>query len=326
MVQVKGQSSLSTVCNLCHSPESVPIRSKGRGGIPLRSVICRQCGLVWSDPRPTPQELREYYAKEYRLDYKGELQPKAKHVYRAGKVAVDRFKRLRPHLPQGCAILDVGAGSGEMVYVLRSMGFRATGFEPNEGYATHASTALGLPVQVGFWQDVGIESGSQQVVTLFHVLEHVENPSDLILHIRRWLKPGGLLVVEVPNVEAICQHPFSQFHPGHLYHFNHSTLEAVCLKAGFVPISRFTSTDGGNIMIIARMGSNFNAVTAGIPGNYSRVETILNRHTLLRHLFSPHPYLRPLRKAATHLEERRRTASQLNSRAVLDQLIAASLP
>ncbi len=325
MVHVNERQHQFIPCNLCGSRESVPIRNKGRDGVLLRSVICRECGLVWSDPRPTPQELRAYYENQYRLDYKGELEPKAKHVYRSGKVAVDRFKRLRNFLPPGCAILDVGAGSGEMVYVFRAMGFQATGFEPNEGYAKYAANVLGLPIKPGFWQEVVIESGSQHVVTMFHALEHMESPIDVVRHVRRWLHPDGLLVVEVPNVEAMCQHPFSQFHPGHLYHFNHSTLERLCLKAGFQTVSRFTSKDGGNIMIIARMTSNDGAVTGGFPENYKHVETILNGHSPLRHMLTPHPYIRPVRKLVARLEERWHAGSKSNPREVLDHLIAAKL-
>ena len=88
----------SIPCNLCGSTDAEEIRSKDRHGDCLRSVICRRCGLVWTDPRPTPEQVREFYAHEYRLDYKGTYQPKPKHTYRSGKVAVDRFQRLRPIL------------------------------------------------------------------------------------------------------------------------------------------------------------------------------------------------------------------------------------
>lgn len=63
----------------------------------------------WNDPRPTTREIAAYYAQLYRLSYKGAWQPKAKHVYRAGRVARDRYDRLAGFLARSHRILDVGA-------------------------------------------------------------------------------------------------------------------------------------------------------------------------------------------------------------------------
>ena len=83
-------------------------------------------------------------------------------------------------------------------------------FEPNDGYARFASEVLGLPVTHGFYQNVRIKPESQQdIVTAFHVVEHLESPYDALMQVRGWLQPSGQLMVEVPNVEAVCQWPHS---------------------------------------------------------------------------------------------------------------------
>jgi len=325
MHKTNAAAQSSIPCNLCGSSDAEPIRSKDRHGDYLRSVICRRCGLVWTDPRPTPEQVREFYAHGYRLDYKGTYQPKAKHIYRSGKVAVDRFRRLQPVLEPGFRVLDVGAGSGEVVYVLRAMGYEACGFEPNEGYAQYAAEVLGLPVRQGFWQDLVVAPGSQDMVTIFHTVEHLESPYDVMRHVRQWLRPQGLLSVEVPNVEAVCQQPHTQFHRGHLYHFNLATMEAMHRRAGYTVVSSSSSSDGGNITVVSRKSDATPSGPTEVPGNYERVASILRRHTAFRHLFSPYPFIRPFSKLAARWEEQRGVRSHRLAKEVLDALISDAL-
>jgi len=322
----KNGEQCTIPCNLCGSTDPKPIRFKDRHGDYLRSVICRRCGLVWTDPRPTPEEVREFYAHEYRLNYMGTYQPKAKHTYRSGKVAVDRCLRLKSVLEPGFRVLDVGAGSGEVVYVLRALGYDATGFEPNEGYARYANEVLGVPVSQGFWQDAAVAPESQDLVTIFHTVEHLESPFDVMVHARQWLREQGLLLVEVPNVEAVCQQPLTQFHRGHLYHFNLATMEAMHRRAGYSIVSSTTSSDGGNITVISRKADANPTDNGEIPGNYERVASILEGHTDFRHLFSRHPFIRPVNKLVARLEEQRSVRSHRTAKEVLDALISDLMP
>lgn len=324
MLSSEASTACSIPCNLCESADAEQIRTQDRHGAYLRSVICKQCGLVWTDPRPEPEKVREFYAQEYRLDYKGTYQPKPKHTYRSGKVALDRFRRLRDVLKPGMRVLDVGAGGGEVVYVLRAMGYDATGFEPNEGYARYAAEVLGLPVRQGFHQDCPVEPASQDVVTMFHMVEHLESPFDALRNVHGWLRPDGLLVVEVPNAEAVCQQPHTQFHRGHLYHFNLPTLEKMGERAGFKLVSRFTSEDGGNIMVVLRKSSIPAPSSWAIPGNYERVASILRGHTALRHVLSRHVFMRPFRKIVSGLAEQRGVRKYRSPRDILDAVISES--
>src|SRR5262245_51929118 len=120
-------AACSIPCNLCGARAVEEVSRRDREGHYLRTVICRGCGLVWTDPRPTAAEEKSFYAENYRLQYKGAWQPKSKHVYRGGRVSLHRFRRLRKFLSPQDAILDVGAGSGELVYLLRGLGFDASG-------------------------------------------------------------------------------------------------------------------------------------------------------------------------------------------------------
>src|SRR5215210_3503977 len=133
-----SSSSCSVPCNLCGSREVEEIGQLDRNRKPLRTVICQRCGLVWTDPRPREEEIVNFYTEDYRLEYKGAYQPRLKHVYRAGRGAIDRYQRIKDLLNPEHNILDIGAGGGEFVYVMRRLGFDARGIEPNRGYAAYA--------------------------------------------------------------------------------------------------------------------------------------------------------------------------------------------
>ena len=313
------------LCDLCGSVDEDELCLADRDGSYLRTVICRRCGLVYSDPRPDPEKVREYYEHNYRLDYKAVAQPKPKHVYRSSKIAVERYQSIAKYLKPGSRVLDFGAGSGEVVYVLRAMGCDASGFEPNRGYAQIASEILGLPVTHGFYQDARIEKESLDFVTAFHVVEHLESPLDALSHVRQWLRPGGHLLVEVPNVEAVCQWPHSRFHRAHLYNFSPATLEMVGRKAGLEVVSSFATPDRANITTIFQKGKAAPKVSGEIPGNYQRVSAIVSGHSALRHMLSLYPYVRPFRSLALRMQERRAIRKIQTPKEILDTLIASEL-
>ena len=138
---------------------------------------------------------------------------------------------------------------------------------------------------------------------------------------RQWLRDGGFLLVEVPNVEAVCQQPHTQFHIGHIYHFGLATLGMLGRRAGYSVVRGFTSPDGGNITVIFKKTSDVPPASGEIPGNYERVAGILSRHTALRHAFSRFPYIRPLRKLGDRFEEYRKVRSGLAPKEVLDSFV-----
>ncbi len=240
--------------------------NRDRDGRPLRTTICRTCGLVWSNPRPGEDEVRRYYSREYRLDYKGQATPSMRHIARSGRGALNRYRALAPHLTRGARILDAGAGGGEVVYVLRKLGFDASGLEPDEQYARHARETLGVPVATGFVQDAAFPAGSFDVVTMYHSLEHVEDPSAILSRLRGWMAEQGVLLIEVPNIEAVCIAPAHRFHFAHFYNFNCAALEALGRKAGFEPVETTTSSDGGNLISV------FKAVARAQPPRFDAAQ------------------------------------------------------
>jgi SAM-dependent methyltransferase len=295
--------------------------SRDRNGRPLRTTICRRCGLVWSNPRPGEDEVRRYYSREYRLDYKGHATPSLRHTARSGRGALNRYRSLAPFLNAGDRILDAGAGGGEVVYVLRRRGFEASGLEPDEQYANHAREQLGVPVDTGFVQDVAFPEGSFNVITMFHALEHVEDPSRIFSTLRTWLTEDGLLLVEVPNVEATCISPGHRFHFAHFYNFNRATLEALGRKAGFAAVETKTSRDGGNLMSVFRRAPGPCPIS-GLDGNYEQVAGCVRAHTGAAFYMSPAPYAGAVGRLRAYLTDKVAARGMQTPRELLETLIA----
>jgi SAM-dependent methyltransferase len=310
-------------CNVCGAADVDELSTRDRDGRPLRTTICRRCGLVWSNPRPDKEAVRRYYSGEYRLDYKGLATPSLRHIARSGRGALNRARDLSPFLAQGDRVLDAGAGGGEVVYVLRSLGFDAMGLEPDERYARHARETLGVPVDTGFVQDQSFPAGRFDAVTMYHALEHVEDPVAILTTLRGWLREGGLLFIEVPNVEARCIHPAHRFHFAHFYNFNHATLEATGRRAGFVPVQTTTSPDGGNLIAVFRAAGALEAAPAplNLEGNYERVSRIVRGHRAAGYYLSASPYAGPIGRLRRFLQDRAASQGRATAREVLDRLI-----
>lgn len=293
----------SVRCALCESSSASVVGTRGRDGAALRTVACTGCGLVWADPRP--HDTRQFYEEDYRRAYKNAFEPRPKHVLRAGRVALDRWSRIRSLLQPGMRVLDVGSGGGEFSYLLAKLGHRVTGVEPNIGYAEYSRREYGLHILRGFIGEVALEPASRDLVTIWHVLEHTENPRAVLTRLREVLVPGGTLVVEVPNIEATCQSPRSTYHAAHLYHFNVATLKELAHRCGLPALRHELSADGGNLTMVFRAeGKPAAAVQGGIPGNHMRVTAVLAGHRPWRHALRPATWTRTLRRLAGALDER----------------------
>ena len=102
-------------------------------------------------------------------------------------------------------------------------------------------------------------------------------------------------------------------------------LQKMGARAGYAPVSDFTSSDGGIVRVVLQKTDAMPPVSGEIPGNYERVASILRRHTTVSHLFSRYPYVRPLQKLRARIDEQRIARLHRPPREVLDGLIKTIL-
>lgn len=309
----------STPCNLCQSHTTWLIGTKGRHGQKLRTLLCQHCGLAWTDPTPTSEELEKFYIDDYREAYKGTFEPKRKHTYRAGRVALKRWKRLAPHLPTGGALLDVGSGGGEFLFLMRQNGYDVSGIEPNRGYGEYAKRELNLPITLSFIGEELPIKGEFQVITMFHVLEHLRDPLSMIQTLARRLMPGGVLVIEVPNLMSTLHAPNNPYHYAHLFHFSPKTLVLLGALCGLRPVWTGVTEDGDNVTIVLTPDSG---ITAVVPAdNGPAIRHLLSQHTWVTHYGRISTHGRFLKKQIGQLIEMARVAKAKDQREALLQAL-----
>lgn len=223
-------------CNLCGQRNGTLVAVRDRHGKPIRVTCCKSCGLTYVDPLPGALELAAFYAQRYRREYKSVEAPRVKHIYRAGCVALDRFRTVALLAQPPARVLDCGAGGGEFAYLLTSRGYRLTGIEPNDGYREFARTEYGVDLRPGTLDDASFAAGEFDLITIFHVLEHLRDPRAALTKLAGWLRPGGYLYVEVPNALTEVSSPLNLYHRAHLYYFAAEPLARLACTAGLAPV------------------------------------------------------------------------------------------
>ena len=292
-----------TPCNLCGASTYVVVGTRDRDGGPLRTVLCTACGLVWTNPRPTAADMNAYYETSYRDDYKGHRAPLLRKIVRGFIGAADRRNALRRYGAR--TMLDVGCGAGELVYLMRRDGVDASGLEPGVEFADFARTVLGVPAQTAAVDAARIPAESQDLVTLFHALEHVPDPLSVLTIVRTWIRSGGHLVVEVPNIAARVQAPNHQYHYAHLHHFTGSTLAALGEAAGLQLVETRYTGDRGNVICVFQRAGGERRQPAGLQGEAARTLAALRSHTPARHYLSAVPYVRAISRLRRRIAENR---------------------
>lgn len=189
---------------------------------------CPECGTAVtagaSADAAVPEDLHRTGA--YRL--------RVPHLHRLARPILNVFDRERLALlarvaPPGATVIDAGAGQGRFVARARAAGYAASGFDPHP---------RGTEVTVGSLEDAALAAGSADVVTLWHVLEHVADPGRALTRVRGWLAPGGALIVAVPNLDSWQARIAGErwFHldvPRHRVHFTAAGLARLLTARGF---------------------------------------------------------------------------------------------
>lgn len=219
------------ICPLCENSEFSNWGEVGTYAI----VTCSQCGLGMTSPFPSSEELlrnnTDTYQVEQRIQIYRSRQPLFERRYRQ---YIERIKCYQ----DGGHLLDVGSNIGLFLKVARDEGFAVTGVELNRDCAAYGKEHFGLEIHSETLELINFPAESFEVVTLFDVLEHVPDLHLFLQEVRRVLKPGGLLVVQSPNLGSLMATVTrSQWGwltpPDHLYHFTPSTLERLLRDTGF---------------------------------------------------------------------------------------------
>lgn len=190
-------------------------------------LFCDRCRVGKTSPVPPPEELARLYSLgSYRADSgKRFHEPLETLVYIC---RLQRKRRIEKFVRRG-RILDIGCGRGLFLGVMKDHGWSVMGVEFDTAAAAVASAAHGIDVIAANRVGSDLPDGNFDVVTLYHVLEHVHDPAETVRECARLLRKGGLLVVAVPNILSLQASVGKRvwFHldpPYHLHHFSEEGL------------------------------------------------------------------------------------------------------
>lgn len=239
----------SIVCDLCGSNETRSLVNTDKFNI----VQCQECGLVYMNPRPDKQWLSEYYINYY-SDLKVYYEEERLYKYRFKERlnAIEKFK------DEG-RLLDIGCGIGYFLQLAKERKWQVSGIEFSP-LSADVARAAGVDVLTGSIEDMDLESDSFDVITMWHVIEHLQRPSETLKKIYRALKQGGILAVETPNMDYYFKFKADKLNGvlgrEHLYNFSTRTLARLLENSGFTVLNleqRPSGTGLGEMLIKYRV-------------------------------------------------------------------------
>lgn len=254
-------------------------------------VSCSSCNFKFTNPRPADVELGDYYKSEDYISHSNTKKGLVSRVYHLVRnyTLRGKVKLISKYVSRG-TILDYGCGIGMFLKTCKDAGWRTFGMEPDPGARSIAS---GMGVETAPDKQAlaaQMENQKADIITLWHVLEHVTDIPETLGFFRDNLNEKGTLIVAVPNYTSYDARYYGQYWaaydvPRHLYHFEVNTVSRLLSPYGFklkecLPM-KFDSFYVSMLSEKYRKGSinYFNAfirgfisnVKAGKPENYSSV-------------------------------------------------------
>lgn len=203
---------------------------------------CPDCGLLFLNPRPTPESIAGYYPAgyaAYRPAIDDERWPwmrwKRRRNLRAHIEGVTRYARPG-------RLLDVGCATGNYLAEMRRRGWQVQGVELQAKAAAYARQRFNLDVFTGDLLANSLPAGYFDAVTMWDVLEHTHDPLAIMKEVHRLLKPGGLVAFSIPDPTSKGAERFGPTWigydaPRHLYLFPGQSLELLLRESGFEQVA-----------------------------------------------------------------------------------------
>ena len=306
---------MSKYCELCGSDNLINLqKNDAKNNAELDILYCSDCSLVHQKNIPSDEELNIYYSHNYRQDYKSTYSPKPKYVHRAGLAAIDRIKFLESHIElSNQTLLDIGAGGGEFVYIANKRGLDARGIEPNVGYSEFSKEQYGVEVKTAMLSDV--KDASADILTLFHVFEHMAKPHDVMKKLHASIKDNGYLFIEVPNILQADASPHNIYFKAHLFYYSRFTLSS--LASPYFELIKVD--DRGNLrMLFKKKSIPSDSFEFPTPENVAHARNRLSQKGWLEYLLIGGGILKPFSRIEKIIVESQ--VKKMSPKTILDNL------
>jgi 2-polyprenyl-3-methyl-5-hydroxy-6-metoxy-1,4-benzoquinol methylase len=252
--------------------------------------VLNPLGYFSVEPMPSPVELEAYYRDLYYQElttssYQAEYSKDERaHIAQRSAVILHAIALARGTGAAGARLFEVGAGEGFLLDAASRAGFDVTGIDFSahgiDKFNPHMAARMHFGDAYRIINDLAPEGYATDAVVLQNVLEHVIDPDALLAGVKQLMRPGGVIVVKVPNdfsrlqrtamERGVIDREFWFAPPAHLHYFTAPSLEALLRKAGFLPLDAFA--DFPIDWFLFHPGSNYiRDPVAGKPAHHARI-------------------------------------------------------
>ena len=206
----------------------IKVKDHSVSGEEFELLLDEDLQLLKTYPQPSLELLPNYYESEDYISHTDGQRTLFEKVYQfiKKKALNDKVKLIEYwHTGKG-TVLDIGAGTGDFLLVAKSRGWKAVGMEPNSKAKT-ISKKKGICIVDNYSE---LEDHFFDVITMWHVLEHVPDVEHQVAELKRLLKPSGTIIIAVPNFKSYDAKYYKEFWaaydvPRHLWHFSKTAIE-----------------------------------------------------------------------------------------------------
>ena len=214
--------------NFLEDKSFITVKDFSVSGESFSLLLNEEYQILKTHPQPTLDKLGSYYEFEDYIshtDGKRTLFEKMYHFIKR-KAIRDKVSLINSYQPLKGRILDIGAGTGDFLLEAKNQNWDILGIEPND---KAKGIALGKGIKFGDTIEK-LESNSFDVITMWHVLEHVPDVEHQVAELKRLLKPSGTIIIAVPNFKSYDAKYYKEFWaaydvPRHLWHFSKTAIE-----------------------------------------------------------------------------------------------------
>jgi 2-polyprenyl-3-methyl-5-hydroxy-6-metoxy-1,4-benzoquinol methylase len=238
VIQIMEQLNNCPVCQSQTFEEYLTVKDYTVSQEQFKIVTCKKCGFKFTNPRPDGEAIGEYYKAESYISHTNTSKGLISKIYQEVRkfTLKGKLNLINRLSPKNGKLLDVGCGTGMFLNVARENGWKVNGIEPDAGARAIAEENNQIKIK----QEIlgSFENETFEVITLWHVLEHVHELNATIDWLKERLSKEGSLLIAVPNHESkdaeIYQEQWAAYDvPRHLYHFSQKSIKELFANYGF---------------------------------------------------------------------------------------------
>ena len=201
-------------------------------------VSCETCGFLFTNPKPKDDDINKYYISSNYISHTNKKKGLLNWLYQlVRKITIHKKLKLLKKFKENGTHLDIGCGTGEFLYACKKNGYKTLGIEPSDLARKKAVKNYNLNIS----DDVtlsSIKDKSIDSISMWHVLEHINDINNFIIQLDRILKKNGVVFIAVPNTESWDCKYYGKYWaawdvPIHFWHFSRKTLTTLLEKNGF---------------------------------------------------------------------------------------------